>query len=150
MNNIYRLSGYPNGLSECHLSVILVTLIKRRSEQYDCNVLFVKSTPRNSLFNVIVVKNIAAIRLAQLRGEAMQVAASTDDMGMMTVFYKPSTKISEVLTRAQNYAVAEGIEQPICEVSNYLFPHCKVIAGHTKVTKCSVLSQNSFVLGLCM
>ncbi|XP_054275239.1 probable malonyl-CoA-acyl carrier protein transacylase, mitochondrial [Macrosteles quadrilineatus] len=71
-----------------------------------------------------------AVRLAQLRGEAMQTASEMEPGGMLTVMYTPSTKIHEVLAKAKEYAAEQGVEKPVCEVAHHLFPHCKVIAGH--------------------
>lgn len=74
-----------------------------------------------------------AIRLAQLRAEAMDVASEMEPSGMMTVMYRAETRFSEVLQRAVDHAAKAGVENPVCEVANYLFPHCKVIGGHNEV-----------------
>ncbi|KAG8295874.1 hypothetical protein J6590_070754 [Homalodisca vitripennis] len=78
------------------------------------------------------MNNVIAVRLAQLRGEAMQVASEMEQSGMITVLYKHSTRIHEVLAKAKEYAASEGVNKPVCEVAHFLFPHCKVLAGHTQ------------------
>lgn len=73
-----------------------------------------------------------AVRLVKVRAEAMQIASEMQPGGMMTVFYGPDSKLKEACTRAREWAEANGVEQPVCSVANYLFPDCKVLAGHNE------------------
>lgn len=68
----------------------------------------------------------------------MDVASQMQPSGLLTVMYKPETRIHEILQRAVDHALKLGVEDPVCEVANYLFPHCKVIGGHNKVCDLSV------------
>lgn len=63
----------------------------------------------------------------------MQTASEIEPGGMLTVMYNHATKLHQVLASAKEYAQEQGVENPVCEVAYYLFPHCKVIAGHTQV-----------------
>lgn len=73
------------------------------------------------------------MRLAQVRGEAMQWASEQSTGGMMTVLYGPQTNLGAACLEAKKSAAAKGIEKPECAVSHYLFPHCKVISGNVEV-----------------
>ncbi|XP_022195086.2 probable malonyl-CoA-acyl carrier protein transacylase, mitochondrial [Nilaparvata lugens] len=73
-----------------------------------------------------------AIRLTKVRGEAMQLASEMAEGGMLTVLYSPKTNLADVCKKANEWAQNCGVERPECSVANYLFPDCKVIAGHVK------------------
>lgn len=70
------------------------------------------------------------LRLVQVRAEAMQLAAEQTPSGMATVLYGPDTNITDACTKAVDWCISKGIENPECRVANYLYPHCKVIAGN--------------------
>lgn len=70
------------------------------------------------------------IRLVQVRAEAMQLAAEQTPSGMATVLFGPDTNIKDVCKKAVDWCVSKGIEYPECQVANFLYPHCKVIAGN--------------------
>ncbi|KAL1517047.1 hypothetical protein ABEB36_000863 [Hypothenemus hampei] len=70
-----------------------------------------------------------ALKLVQIRAEAMQIASETFKGGMLTVFYGPESKLSFACKEAKAWATDKGDPIPECIVSNYLYPHCKVIAG---------------------
>lgn len=76
-----------------------------------------------------------AIRLVKVRAEAMQLASEIIPSGMMTVFYGPDSKLNYACLRAREWCLERGIEDPECCVANYLYPHCKVIAGHMEALK---------------
>lgn len=63
----------------------------------------------------------------------MQLASEMSPGAMLTVFYGPDSSLSEACKKAMQHASSCGIEKPYCAVSNYLFPHCKIIAGHIQV-----------------
>ncbi|XP_075229051.1 malonyl-CoA-acyl carrier protein transacylase beg [Lycorma delicatula] len=73
-----------------------------------------------------------AVRLVKVRGEAMQLASEMNPGGMMTVLYGPDSKLSEACRLAKEWAMQMGVEKPECTIANYLFPDCKVIAGHNE------------------
>lgn len=70
-----------------------------------------------------------ALKLVKLRGEAMQLASDAYKGGMFTVFLNPDSKLNFALLKAKQWALDNGDEKPECKIANYLFPHCKVIAG---------------------
>jgi [acyl-carrier-protein] S-malonyltransferase len=76
---------------------------------------------------------IEAIRLVKVRAEAMQLASEIVPSGMMTVFYDPDSKLNYACLQAKEWCLQRGIENPECCVANYLYPHCKVVAGHLEV-----------------
>jgi [acyl-carrier-protein] S-malonyltransferase len=63
----------------------------------------------------------------------MQLASEMTSSGMATVMYGPDSKLGYACLQAKEYCSSHGIEKPECTIANYLFPHCKVIAGHEMV-----------------
>lgn len=63
----------------------------------------------------------------------MQIASDLQSSGMMTVFFGPDSKLNFACLVAKRYCIENGIEEADCRVANYLFPHCKVIAGNEEV-----------------
>lgn len=76
-----------------------------------------------------------AIRLVKVRAEAMQLASEIVPSGMMTVFYGPDSKLNYACLQAREWCLQRGIENPECCVANYLYPQCKVVAGHLEALK---------------
>lgn len=76
-----------------------------------------------------------ALRLVKVRAEAMQIASEVVESGMMTVLLKPNSKLGEAMQKAKEWCVERGIEKPVCTVANYLYPGCKVVAGHKEALK---------------
>lgn len=70
----------------------------------------------------------------KVRAEAMQIASEMEPSGMMTVLYGPDSNLNEACKKAKEWATQLGVENPECAVANYLFPDCKVIAGHKPVS----------------
>lgn len=66
----------------------------------------------------------------QVRAEAMQLASETFSGGMATVLYGPDSELGLACKRAQEWCLDKGIEDPECKIVNYLYPHCKVVAGN--------------------
>jgi len=71
-----------------------------------------------------------AVNLVKVRAEAMQAAAELTPSGMMTVIYGPDSHLKFACLAAKEWCKKQGIENAECSVANYLFPHCKVIAGN--------------------
>uniref|UniRef100_A0A131XJB8 [acyl-carrier-protein] S-malonyltransferase n=1 Tax=Hyalomma excavatum TaxID=257692 RepID=A0A131XJB8_9ACAR len=76
-----------------------------------------------------------AVRLVKIRGEAMQAASEMVPSGLMTVFLLTTAKAGLICKLAKEWCIRRGIEDPVCSVANYLFPHCKVIGGHEEALK---------------
>ncbi|XP_007939985.1 malonyl-CoA-acyl carrier protein transacylase, mitochondrial [Orycteropus afer afer] len=77
----------------------------------------------------------------KVRAEAMQEASDAVPSGMLSVLGKPQTKFSSACLEAREHCKALGIENPVCEVANYLFPNCRVISGHLEALQ--FLQKNS-------
>lgn len=66
----------------------------------------------------------------KVRAEAMQEASEAVPSGMLSVLGRPQTKFTSACLEAREHCKTLGIENPVCEVANYLFPDCRVISGH--------------------
>ncbi|XP_005379492.1 PREDICTED: malonyl-CoA-acyl carrier protein transacylase, mitochondrial isoform X2 [Chinchilla lanigera] len=77
----------------------------------------------------------------KVRAEAMQVASEATPSGMLSVLGQPQSKFASACLDAREHCRSLGIEDPVCEVSNYLFPHCRVVSGHLEALQ--FLRQNS-------
>lgn len=80
------------------------------------------------------------LKLVQVRAEAMQMASEQAKGAMATVLFGPDSKLNYACLKAREYCMERGIENPECQVANYLYPHCKVVAGHEEALK--YLEQN--------
>ncbi|XP_017506221.3 malonyl-CoA-acyl carrier protein transacylase, mitochondrial [Manis javanica] len=77
----------------------------------------------------------------KIRAEAMQEASEAVPSGMLSVLGQRQSKFSFACSEAQEHCKTLGIENPVCEVSNYLFPDCRVISGHLEALQ--FLQKNS-------
>uniref|UniRef100_A0A384D319 Malonyl-CoA-acyl carrier protein transacylase n=1 Tax=Ursus maritimus TaxID=29073 RepID=A0A384D319_URSMA len=66
----------------------------------------------------------------KVRAEAMQEASEAVPSGMLSVLGQPQSKFAFACLEAREHCKTLGIENPVCEVANYLFPDCRVISGH--------------------
>ncbi|BET00455.1 Malonyl CoA-acyl carrier protein transacylase [Nesidiocoris tenuis] len=76
-----------------------------------------------------------AVRLVKIRGEAMQAAAELNKGAMVTVLYGPESKINFACKSAKEHALSLGVQDAWCGIANYLFPHCKIVAGSEEAIK---------------
>ncbi|KAM9230072.1 malonyl-CoA-acyl carrier protein transacylase, mitochondrial isoform 2-T2 [Dugong dugon] len=77
----------------------------------------------------------------KIRAEAMQEASEAVPSGMLSVLGKPQSKFNFACLEAREHCKSLGIENPVCEVANYLFPDCRVISGHLEALQ--FLQKNS-------
>ncbi|OWK03729.1 hypothetical protein Celaphus_00013716, partial [Cervus elaphus hippelaphus] len=77
----------------------------------------------------------------KIRAEAMQEASEAVPSGMLSVLGQRQSKFAFACLEAQEHCRTRGIENPVCEVSNYLFPDCRVISGHLEALQ--FLQKNS-------
>lgn len=63
----------------------------------------------------------------------MQAASDLEPGGMMTVFLHPSAKIKSACAAAREWCEKQTIYNAECKVAIYMFPDCKVVAGHMEV-----------------
>lgn len=82
---------------------------------------------------LVVTILVPAVRLVKIRGEAMQAASELSSSGLMTVFLATTAKATYICKLAREWCIRKGIENPVCSIANYLFPHCKVIGGSEEV-----------------
>ncbi|KAH8287782.1 hypothetical protein KR018_005842, partial [Drosophila ironensis] len=82
-----------------------------------------------------------ALRLVQVRATAMQAACDRAAGAMAMTIYGPDTNLGEACSRAQQWCLDKGVESPYCGISNYMYPHCKVVAGNVEALE--FLEQNA-------
>ncbi|KAH8257290.1 hypothetical protein KR038_006736, partial [Drosophila bunnanda] len=85
-----------------------------------------------------------ALRLVQVRATAMQAACDRAAGAMAMTLYGPDTNLGEACARAQQWCVDKGVESPYCGIANYMYPHCKVVAGNVEALE--FLEQNAKAL----
>lgn len=87
---------------------------------------------------MLLVSNIfcilSAVKLVKIRAEAMQLASEMEKGAMATIFYGPDTELGEACKAAETYAKESCVGLAYCGVANYLFPHCKIVAGNEVVS----------------
>lgn len=86
------------------------------------------------------------IKLIQVRAEAMQIASEKTPSGMATVFYGPDSSLGVACEKAKEWCLERGIESPECKIANYLFPHCKVVAGNIEALEFLEKNKRQFKL----
>ncbi|KAM6437094.1 malonyl-CoA-acyl carrier protein transacylase, mitochondrial [Liasis olivaceus] len=82
-----------------------------------------------------------ALYAVKIRAEAMQEASEGIPSGMLSVIGLKDSDYQAACFEAREYCTSVGIEDPVCEVSNYLFPDSRVIAGHLQALE--FLQKNS-------
>lgn len=63
----------------------------------------------------------------------MEAASKDHPGGMITIMFQADANIPLACQEAKDYCIKNNINNPVCNVANYLFPHCKVISGSMKV-----------------
>ncbi|NXS52020.1 FABD protein, partial [Brachypteracias leptosomus] len=71
-----------------------------------------------------------ALYAVKVRAEAMQRASEAVPSGMLSVIGQREANYKFACLEARKHCESLGIEKPVCEISNYLFPDSRVIAGH--------------------
>lgn len=82
--------------------------------------------------------SLSGLHAVKVRAEAMQEASEAIPSGMLSVLGKPQTQYKVACQEAREHCQTLGIKEPVCEVANYLFPDCRVIAGHLQVNVLTV------------
>lgn len=88
------------------------------------------------------------LRLVKLRAEAMQFASEMVPSAMATTFFFADANLNLACQAAREWCKRLQIpeEHAVCSIANYLFPHCKVIAGHEEAIKFLELNGKDFGL----
>ncbi|XP_073975724.1 malonyl-CoA-acyl carrier protein transacylase beg [Rhodnius prolixus] len=76
-----------------------------------------------------------AVKLVKIRAEAMQLSSEMIPGAMVNVLYGPDSELSKACAKAKEYAQSLGVENACCAISNYLFPHGKIVAGNEEAIK---------------
>lgn len=87
-----------------------------------------------------------AVKLVKVRAESMQLASEMSPGGMVTVMYGPDSQLGYACLKAKEWCKEKGIENPECRVANYLYPHCKVVAGHIQALEFLEKNYRTFKL----
>ena len=75
------------------------------------------------------------IHLVKIRGEAMQYCSEAVPSGMMSVFFGASANLGLATEVARKWIrEKQGVENPVCNVANFLYSGAKVIAGHKEAS----------------
>ena len=78
--------------------------------------------------------SFSALEIVKVRAEAMQKASQEISSGMMSVFVGAASKLGDACKAARQHCTERwNIEDPVCQVANFLQAECKVIAGNTEV-----------------
>ncbi|XP_019337257.1 malonyl-CoA-acyl carrier protein transacylase, mitochondrial isoform X1 [Alligator mississippiensis] len=83
----------------------------------------------------------AALYAVKVRAEAMQQASEAVPSGMLSIIGQPKSDFKVACIEAREHCRSLGVEDPVCEVANYLFPDSRVVAGHLQALK--FLEENS-------
>lgn len=86
------------------------------------------------------------VKLIQVRAEAMQMASDETPSGMATVLYGADSDLGLACVKAKDWCIERGVENPECNIANYLFPHCKVVAGNLEALNFLEKNANQFKL----
>lgn len=89
---------------------------------------------------------LVALYAVKVRAEAMQKASELVPSGMLTVMGRPQAQYKYACLQAREHCKSLGIEEPVCSVANYLFPDCRVIAGHQEVWSMTISIQNTTLI----
>lgn len=79
--------------------------------------------------NLNVIIYSIAVRLIQIRAEAMQMACDEFGGCMAVIRLRADSQFKNALKMAREWCVESGVANPTCSVAYDLFPHLKVIAG---------------------
>lgn len=75
------------------------------------------------------------IRLAAVRGAAMQHASDLTPQGMLLIHCLPSTKVALICNEAKKWAMDMGVSEPVCNTAIYIYTEAKVLAGDEESLK---------------
>lgn len=65
----------------------------------------------------------------------MQSCSEARQSGLLVTILNADAKLNYAMKLAREWCQQkEGIEEPVCEVANHLYPHCKVVGGDAKVS----------------
>lgn len=75
------------------------------------------------------------IRLAGVRGKAMQAASGNSRQGMASVLLKSQAKPAYICDEATKWAMDMGVSEPVCSIAVHQSPKVKIIAGNEEALR---------------
>lgn len=75
------------------------------------------------------------LKLVALRAELMARCCTAVESGMMTVWVSAESRVEDACSIAVDYCTKQGLQQPVCDIANYISPVNKVLAGHHMALK---------------
>lgn len=87
-----------------------------------------------------------AIQLVKVRAEAMQLASELTPSGMMTVMYGADSRLGFACNVAKEFCQHKELPLIDCRIANYLYPHCKVVAGNEEALSFIEKNKSDFRL----
>lgn len=83
------------------------------------------------------------LHLVRVRSEYLQRACSDTKGGLVIVHLNRESRLTEAMFAAKQFCVEKlGIDQPVCDISTYLFTECRIVGGHIEVV------ANKDIIGL--
>lgn len=73
---------------------------------------------------------LLAIQLVQIRAEAILAANEVNNGGMATIKFGPDSRVIEACRKAREHCKMNNVDNPICYISNYMFPRFKALSGN--------------------
>ncbi|CAG9796987.1 unnamed protein product [Diatraea saccharalis] len=70
-----------------------------------------------------------ALRLALVRAAAERAAGRARRGGMLALWLAADARLAPLLRDARAHAAERAVAAPVCQVANYMYPGCKVVAG---------------------
>lgn len=71
----------------------------------------------------------SAVRLVQIRAEAIQAVDDMYKSGMAQICYGPDSKVIEACKKAKEWCIENNVDHPECRISSYLYPRFKTLSG---------------------
>ncbi|GFN95861.1 malonyl coa-acyl carrier protein transacylase [Plakobranchus ocellatus] len=88
-----------------------------------------------------------AVKVVKIRAEAMQKASERTSSAMLTVFLAHDSRLKDAIKMAKEFCIERrDIADPVCTVANFLFPECKVLAGHEEAIEFIATNAKEFRL----
>lgn len=70
-----------------------------------------------------------AVRLVQIRAEAIQAVNDLYKSGMAQICFGPDSKVIEACKKAKEWCIENNIDHPECRIACYLYPRFKTLSG---------------------
>lgn len=88
----------------------------------------------------------AAIRLVQIRAEAIQAVDALYKSGMAQICFGPDSKVIEACKKAKEWCIQNNVDHPECRISSYLYPRFKTLSGSAEAIQFLEKNYHKFKL----